>query len=148
MAFTDLPDDWGSRPITDPTLTADVLDLLVSEQCRHRGGLVLLFCDASDRLVAPIEVTPLPSPSPDVVECSMRLRDLVSSVVAHPASAGLAGAGVLVALARPGALAVSPDDARWADAAALAARNRVRLLGVHLVTHEGSRPVPSSRRAA
>jgi hypothetical protein len=148
MAFTDLPDDWGSRPITDPTLTADVLDLLVSEQCRHRGGLVLLFCDASDRLVAPIEVTPLPSPSPEAVERSTRLGDLVSSVVAHPASARLAGAGVLVALARPGLLSVSPDDACWADAVALATRNRVRLLGIHLVTQEGSRPVPSSRLAA
>jgi hypothetical protein len=51
-------------------------------------------------------------------------------------------AGVIAALARRGGLSVTPDDARWAEAIARATAGRVRLLGVHLVTPDGCRPVP------
>jgi hypothetical protein len=30
MTFDDLPDDWSDRPLTDPALVADVLDLVSS----------------------------------------------------------------------------------------------------------------------
>jgi hypothetical protein len=56
--------------------------------------------------------------------------------------------GVLAAIARPGGLSVTADDIAWADTVAASARGWVRLLGVHVITLDGSRPVPADRRAA
>ena len=56
--------------------------------------------------------------------------------------------GVLAAIARPGGLSATADDVAWADAVAAAAQGSVRLLGVHVVTLDGSRPVPADRHAA
>jgi hypothetical protein len=49
---------------------------------------------------------------------------------------------LLAAIARPGGLSVTAEDLCWAEALAVAALGRVRLLGVHVVTVDGSRPVP------
>jgi hypothetical protein len=35
MTFEDLPDNWDDRPLTDPALLSDVLDLVV---CSRRIG--------------------------------------------------------------------------------------------------------------
>jgi len=136
MSFDDLPPDWPDRPLTEPALVADVLDLIVSHRARHVGALVLLLCDGSDRLVQPVEITE-PHVAGDVHEFAAGLRSLFDMLAdLDPA------AGVIAALARRGGLSVTPDDARWAEAIARATAGRVRLLGVHLVTPDGCRPVP------
>jgi hypothetical protein len=143
MAFTDLPEDWSDHPITDPALLPDILDLFVSERSRATGALYLLICDPSDRLVLPMcidELDDAPAGPPARAE-------MLAPMLAHIEELEPDGA-VLAALARPGGLSVTPEDRVWADALASAAAGRLRLLGVHLVTPDGSRPVPREPRAA
>lgn len=140
MAFTDLPDDWSARPISDPTLVADVLDLFVATDSRYDGALYLFLCDAGDRLMAPLSIGGSQAPTGATVE---QLSGLFGALAEHEPDAG-----VLVAIARPGGLSVAEHDRHWAGAVARAAAGRVRLLGVHVVTPDGSRPVPADRRAA
>jgi hypothetical protein len=51
MTFDDLPDDWSDRPLTDPALVADVLDLVVFARDRQQGAVSFLLCDEDARLV-------------------------------------------------------------------------------------------------
>ena len=136
MSFDDLPDDWPSRPLTEPALVADVLDLVVSRLSRDRGALYLLLCDDADRLLVPVAV--------DEVEREQTPRqraDLVATVLDLAAQTAPVGS-LLAAIARPGGLSVTADDQSWADAVAVGVAGRTRLLGVHLVTPDGSRPLP------
>ncbi len=142
MAFTDLPADWPTRPITSPALLPDVLDLVVSERARASGSLFVLVCDAGDRLVLPMEIgeiTTAPGRS--------ARGDLLVPIMRQVADME-PGGGVLAAIARPGGLSATVDDVAWADAVASAAQGSVRMLGVHVVTVDGSRPVPADRHAA
>lgn len=136
MSFDDLPDDWPSRPLTAPDLVADVLDLLVTPLARRRGALYLLLCDDAGRLLVPVALDELQhEESPEQrVDLVARLLDLASQT--GPV------ASLLAAVARPGGLSVTADDRSWAEAVAAAADGRTRLLGVHVVTPDGSRPVP------
>lgn len=138
MAFTDLPPDWASRPIADPDLLADVLDLAVSEQSRRTGGLMLLFCDTDMRLVQPVELTDPATAPTGVAERAAMLSMLVAAQADERPDGSL-----LVAMGRPGGLSATNDDQRWAAAIADAARGRLALLGVHIVTDDGNRPVPA-----
>jgi len=61
MAFTDLPADWPTRPLTEPRLVADVLDLLLSDADRLAGGLLIALCDDEARLLQPIVIGDLPA---------------------------------------------------------------------------------------
>lgn len=142
MAFTDLPEHWSTRAITDPALLPDVLDLVVSEQSRAVGALYLLFCDPGDRLMLPMCIDEL-----DDAPSGPSRAEMLEPVLKHIAELEPDG-GVLGAIARPGGLSVTHDDRAWADAVASAAAGRLRLLGMHLVTPDGSRPVPGDRRAA
>ncbi|MGA7689068.1 MAG: hypothetical protein WCA29_07540 [Jiangellales bacterium] len=142
MAFTDLPPDWPTRPITDPALLADVLDLVVSEHARVTGSLFLLLCDPGDRLVLPVEIGELATAPAGSARAEMLAPIMRQADEMEP------DGGVLAAIARPGGLSVTADDLAWADTVADAARGRLRLLGVHVITLDGSRPVPADRRAA
>lgn len=135
MAFTDLPSDWGDRPLTDPRLVADVLDLVVSERSRRDGALCLLVCDGTDRLRVPIVVDDMPVGAPPSGEdpVLVRLFDDLASIGDD--------LSVLVAIGRDGGLSVTAHDRAWAQAVASAAAGRLRVLGVHVVTLDGSRPV-------
>ena len=135
MAFTDLPQDWGDRPLTDPRLVADVLDLVVSERARRDGALCLLVCDGTDRLRVPVVVDQLPATAPPSTGASALTRLFDELVDLDP------DLSVLAALARDGGLSVTAADRAWAASIASAATGRVRLLGVHVVTLDGSRPV-------
>jgi hypothetical protein len=142
MAFTDLPDDWDQHPITTPTRLPDVLDLIVSDRARRTGALYLVFCDPTDRLLAPTQIEELP-PDADPAAVRDALAPLLDTILeVEP------GAGVLAALARSGGLSVTRGDESWAEAVAAACAGRLPLLGVHVVTTDGSRPVPRQARAA
>lgn len=134
MAFTDLPDDPRDLPLSDPAYTADFLDLVVSERDRHRGGLALLLCDDEDRLLAPVVVGELPDDLSDAER---------EQTVATVCSAMDGRGSVLVAVARRTGLSVRTGDHAWARAAARACAEGPRLLGVHVITVEGSREVPT-----
>ncbi len=136
MSFDDLPDAWPSRSLTAPAFVADVLDHVVSPLSRRRGALYLLLCDDADHLLVPVAIEEVHS------EESPRQRaDHVATVLDLAAQTGSIGS-LLAAVARPGGLSVTADDQSWAGAVAVAADGRTRLLGVHLVTPDGSRPLP------
>lgn len=135
MSFDDLPHDWPERPLTDPRLLADVLDLVVTSRSRDRGALYVLLCDDADRLLQPIAVDDVP-PAPEPAEC-----DRVLQAVLGPVADLVPHGSFLVAVARPGGLSVTPADDGWAESARRV-RGPWRLLGVHVVTADGSRPVP------
>lgn len=142
MAFTDLPQSWHEEPITGLDRLPDVLDLVVSEQARRTGSFHLLLCDPAERLVLPMQVSDLAS-APNGLERARMLSALMAEVAEVEPDAS-----VLAAIGRPGGLSVTAQDHAWADDLADAAAGRVRLLGVHVVTPHGSRPVPSRPQAA
>ena len=57
MTFAELPQDWPQRPVTDPAITADLLDLVVGDRDRHEGAVGLLLCGPSGRLLQPVVVS-------------------------------------------------------------------------------------------
>ena len=134
MGLDDLPDDWPVRPLTDPQLVADVLDLIVFEKDRIAGALVFLLCDEDGRLVQPVTVS-------DVGEApSEGMREQAVSTFVD--AMGRAGS-LVVAVARKNGLSLTDSDRSWRRAAERACGDSVRLLSVHVVTLAGSREVPA-----
>jgi hypothetical protein len=139
MGFENLPENWNEIPLTEPAFVADVLDMCVFQRDRHRGALVLLLCDDEARLVQPVVVEDVP---PDLDDAE-RARPFEVAAEAM----GRAGS-LLVAIARRDGLSVTDEDRAWAAAAARVCGDDIRLLGVHVVTSFGSRPVPGRSEAA
>ena len=134
MSFEDLPDDWRDRPLDDSQLIADVLDLFVSMKARYEGALLVLVCDESRRLLQSILVEEIaldPPPDTDVM-----LNNLLTAVLGARADSS-----ILVALARPGPLRVGARDRAWIGFITSGCRDRLPLLGIHLVTPRGSLPI-------
>lgn len=133
MSFEDLPQGWHTRPLTDTTLAADVVDLVVRDSEREQGCISLLLCDATGRMVQPVTITEtdLHPGAPDAV---------FDTIVG-----GLAGSigGFVAAIGRPRGLA--PDDrarARHEEALAASRRHDVPLLGTYLATPQGVSELP------
>ncbi|TDD47277.1 hypothetical protein E1263_34955, partial [Kribbella antibiotica] len=59
MTFRDLAPTWSDRPLTDPALAADVVDLMVSHGDRSRGTFTAILCgpDARYRATVAIDLT-------------------------------------------------------------------------------------------
>jgi|GEM_PF-1197529 len=132
MAFTDLPDNASDLPVSDPTYTADFLDLVVPEHDRHRGALAVLICDDDDRMQVPMVVGDLP----DNLTDDERERTVATLVEATGGSGS-----VLLAVARRDGLSLRPEDGAWRRAAERACAGGPRFLGLHVITLEGSREV-------
>jgi len=140
MSFEDLPADWPQRPLTEPQLVADVLDLCVSEAARHDGCLAVLLCDEQARLLQPCLVS-------DIDQISTE-ADRLKACTTFAIAAAHIGAGVLFALGRRRGLSVTADDEAWARVARQACAGTVAMLGFHVITHAGSRPIPIGEQAA
>jgi hypothetical protein len=158
MSFEDLPSDWPQRPVTDPTITADLLDLVVTGRDRAAGALGVLLCGRDERLLQPL-VVEMPGYRLSAAE-RRRGFDNICAAFCHlgePTGADEAelvnaDLGILVALARSGSPLVTSGDLRWRDTAEQSCgRYGVALLGTWLVTPEVIRPLPpgaASRRSA
>ncbi len=135
MTFDDLPADWPQRPLTDPRLLDDVLDLMVGERDRRQRSLVVLACDAEVRLIQPVAIGPLTTPcDPDLVQ---RTVDILVEALGDDTAGAL-----VIALARPDGLSITADDRAWVDAARAAlVPTRWRLSSAHVVTLHGSRAI-------
>jgi hypothetical protein len=140
MSFDDLPEGWKERPLTDPRLIADVLDLCVSDADRCAGALAVLMCDEQGRLVQPGIIGDLDYGTSEA-ERSFMLASFVRTMAEFCDS-------VLFALARADGLSITADDAAWARAVQYACSGEVRLLGFHVITRDGSRLVPGTVAAA
>lgn len=134
MTFQDLPKGWHSRPLSDTTIAADVVDLVVRESDRASGCISLLLCDHTHRMLQPVTVTDLDREGPDE---RRRLFDLLVGEFADRLG------GVVVAVGRPRG-AVPDDEARaWHEAAiASCSAHDVPLLGTYLATAHGIAQMP------
>jgi hypothetical protein len=130
MGFQDLPPDWQLRPVSDPHVMADVVDLFVLDRCRRAGTLYVLMCDGEDRLRTPVAIDDVPPDRPE--DCAVLLWPFLE--VARERQ----GHGLLIGLGRTGTPHLTQLDREWADAAAKACAGvDVRLLGLYVATPEG-----------
>ncbi len=139
MSFEDLPRDWAQRPVTDPDIFGDVVDLVTRESARAAGAIQVLLCRADGRLVQPIALDDGSGLAAlEVVDDG--LRGLLSGLVQH-------GLGhVVMVIARPGGVAVTERDRHLqavVEAACCAAG--IELLGLAIAAPEGVVPLPTGR---
>ena len=135
MSFYKLDPAWTTRPLTDPALALDVVDLMVSLGERRRGTFTVLLCDPDDSYRATITID-LPSQfahlspargTPDA--CSSALSPIIPALHTAP------GTALILALGRPGPASCPDLDTEWAQAAAhLCQAAGVRLLGFYIAT--------------
>ena len=150
MTFEDLPRDWPTRPVTDPQITADLLDLIVGERDRQNGAIGVLVCGTGGRLSQPVVVSEPPTTA------TLEERRVVFDAVGHAmgeTERRPPGAGLLVAVARRGAPLVTAGDRSWLQAAEVSCADAGLILhGVWLMTPAVIRPIPrsgeDSRRSA
>jgi hypothetical protein len=130
MTFEDLPEDWPQRPVTDPALFDDVVDLVVAVRDRGRGALYILLCDEGGRLVQPCAVTDLgPGCEPDPHLIEPFAKALVDQCP---------DGGLVVVVARRGGPAPRETDVRWARAAEAVCTGRgARFLAAAVATPSG-----------
>lgn len=138
MGFEDLADDDLERPLTEPKLVANVLDLVISEADRHAGAMGVLMCDPDGRLVQPAVIGEL-EPHPTEEDRERLLSVFVAAMGGH--------GSLLLGIARRDGLSITAEDVAWSHTAARACSESdgMRLLGVHVVTMTGSREVPCGR---
>ena len=139
MSFEDLPRDWAQRPLTDPDIFEDVVDLVTREKSRVAGAIMLLLCHPDGRLLQPIAIEDDTGPvALEVVDDGLRalLSGLVQRGMEH----------VVIVIARPGGVAVTEQD-RHLKAAS---RRRAvlpawELLGLAVAAPEGVVALPTDR---
>lgn len=135
MNFEKLPKNWDEDPVDRPDRIADLLDLLVTEKARDSGALLVLICDSAGYLLAPCIVEDMPQELTDK-ECRHALGVFVQAAREND----LAGA-ILIAVGRADGLSLTATDRRWREAAEEVCGDDVRVLGVHLITRHGTRPI-------
>ncbi len=139
MSFEDLPPDWPARPLNDPGMAADVLDLCVSNADRVGGGLAILVLREDLTLAQPVFVAGhLP-----VTEAS----SLVSQVLSQSSTAELPTAFVL-GIAHAGVELTDADRALHQILIESCADVGAELLSTHLVTDSQVRLLPGYPLAA
>lgn len=139
MTFEDLPADWPSRPITDPEIWEDVLDLLVSPADRRGHSLAVLACHADGRLLQPMVI------GPDIGPCDHVVADNAVGVIVEVLGEEAPDGTLVIALARPDGLSLTDDDHRWRAAFDAALRRTPwTLASAHVVTLNGSRSIPAA----
>jgi hypothetical protein len=137
MSFRDLPQTWTDQPLSDPTVAADVVDLLVTLGDRRRGTFTVILCDANTHYRAAIAVD-LPSQFEHLTRASAA-GDMCASALTPimPAVRTAPGTTLLLALGRPGPPTWPSLDAEWASAATHTCRAAgVSLLGFYVATAE------------
>lgn len=125
MTFENLPGDWPTRPLSDTTLAADVVDLTLNTADRRRTSVGLLLCDDHDRLLQPVVIN-------DVGDCTDEERRHIFTLACN--AMGRNGAtGLVVTLARPYGTTLTLSDHAWLTTAhEVCAARGVRLIGTFL----------------
>lgn len=135
MNFENLPKNWDEEPVDRPDRINDLLDLFVNERARERGALLILICDPDGYLLAPCIVEDIPQELTDE-DCRQGLGGFIEAVRVDD----VAGA-VLIAVGRADGLSLTETDRRWRSAAEELCGDDIRVLGVHLITQHGTRPI-------
>lgn len=136
MNFENLPADWPTIPLTDPDHIADVLDIFVGPSDRRVGSLLILICDEQRRPVQPVIINDIEAGVPGGDH--LPLARIAEEVADHNPDST-----VLCAVARPGRTRVTKTDRLWAQTLDRAFAGRLELLGVHLITLDGTVPIPA-----
>ncbi|HET8595025.1 MAG TPA: hypothetical protein VFM07_07235 [Intrasporangium sp.] len=103
MGFQDLPRGWAERPITDPVIFEDVIDLVVPERSRSEGAIYLLLTHPDGRLLQPLARPEGRSGEPSP-EDARRWSALLQELAEHGTRS------LVIVLARPGASELTPED--------------------------------------
>ena len=123
MSFQDLPADWPQRPITDPAIFTDAVDLLASEADRRAGAIYVLLCEPDGRLAQPCVIT-------DLGDTAYQNKAAVFAPFTHFPDLGL-----VVIIARPGRVQTVDADREWPEAPARVCREAgMPLLAVAVAT--------------
>ena len=139
MTFEDLPADWPSRPITDPEIWEDVLDLLVCQPTGAGHSLAVLACHADGRLLQPMMI------GPDIGLCDQVVADNAVGAIVEVLGDAEPHGTVVIAVARPDGLSLTDDDHRWRAAFAAALQPTTwTLASAHVVTLTGSLAIPAA----
>ncbi|HRW17944.1 MAG TPA: hypothetical protein P5181_03765 [Dermatophilaceae bacterium] len=135
MSFDDLPADWPHRSLRDPQLLCDVVDLVVREDERRAGTVVVILCNPAGRMLQPMAITDVPLDSP---ADKRRFAEGITDLVAHFPETTL----VLVRT-RVGKAGVVDDDREWHHALVTVCRERsITLIGVAVATPAGVWALP------
>jgi hypothetical protein len=144
MTLKNLPENWSDRPLSDPSIAVDVVDLFISKADRHRGMFVVLLCDDQDRLLTPIAVDGLSGGGSldemgDIVDVEPEDCEVMLKPFLLAAQAGT-DSGLLLAMGRFGPSDLPEVDEPWAEEAARLCREYgVRLIGFYVATIDGVR---------
>lgn len=139
MSFEDLPPDWPSRPLSDPLLAGDVLDLCVSRADRLHGGLSVLVLRPDLTLAQPIFVAgSMPSEG----------RGAALSTLFLACSANAADAAFVVAIVHEQTALSDEDRALHQGVIEVCRKLGFTVVSTHLVTANAAEILPISRLAA
>jgi len=141
MTYNDLPPDWPTRPVTDPDITADLLDLVVRDADRVDGALCILLCGEEGQLVQPMVVPRPPT------RMSREQRGRVFASLEHLAAEEDLRGGILVAIAREKGPFVTDTDRAWHEAAMTTPTDAVDRLRPDPPVAQSSRASKGSRSA-
>lgn len=129
MSFENLPTDWPTRSLSDPTLAADVVDLTLNSADRRRTSVGLLLCDDRHRLLQPMVIN-------DIGHCSAAEQRHLFQTVCN-AMPGIGASSLVVTLARPVGTALTATDRAWLESAReVCASRKVSLIGTFLADLE------------
>jgi hypothetical protein len=124
-------------PVLDtPEAIHEHLEIALDPVDRGRRGVLFVLCDADNRVMVHCPVEDVPA-SLNVDAC----RNFVS-VFASALAEGDEGGAMLVAVTRPGAATITEQERAWFRAThETCAQNRVRVLGIHLLTPRDHREI-------
>lgn len=132
MSYLDLPDDWPSRPLDDPCVGPDIVDLCVRDSDREEGGLSVLYCRRDGSLAQPVFFEA--RHAVDLLETAERLVE---------AAAELPGVGgVVVSVVRPGGAVDDGDRMAHQRVIEVCRALGLRLFGMYVVTRARVTPLP------
>ncbi|GAA0929864.1 hypothetical protein GCM10009554_12530 [Kribbella koreensis] len=136
MTFSDLPTNWLTRPLTDPVLAANAVDLFVTAGERRQGVLAALICDGRARFRTSILLDlPRDAPPASPKSCIRALAPLVPVLQCRPDGA------LILALGRP--KPDPPSDHDWTQAALQTCQAAsIRLLAFYVATPTELHAVP------
>lgn len=127
----------GQTPVLDtPDAIREHLEIALDPGDRSTQGVRFVLCDADNRVMVHCPVDDVPA---DVgLEDCKRFVSVFASALAE----GDEGGAILVALTRPGTATIGEVDRSWFRAThEVCAENRVRVLGVHLLTPREHREI-------
>lgn len=135
MSYRDLPPDLSTICLDDPTIAADVIDLILDPDDREIGSIGIMLCDAAGHGLQPVVVGDLPRDL-EPERLGWDLEPILTVVAEHDGK-------VILGRGRPGGLLLTDDDRAWHQAVLdLCEHVQVPLIGCYLASPSGVRAFP------